>query len=201
MRSLGRCLPRSFWSAAKKGPTAAAEFAAHVTFWAFVAQVLSPKSSCRGGAAVEAWWRWGNCVRPRRSPTALCPARQRLDLQTLRLIQRQVAWHLERNVTKKERWLEGRSVKIVDGTSFSMPDTAANQAAWPQPSGQKPGCGFPVAKLVGVFSLASGALLEQAVDHLHVHDSQLFRALWSQLEEGDIVLADRAFVPMERWPA
>jgi hypothetical protein len=104
-----------------------------------------------------------------------------------------VAWHLERNVAGGERWLEGRSVKIVDGTSFSMPDTAANQAAWPQPSGQKEGCGFPVAKLVGVFSLASGALLEQAVDHLHVHDSQLFRSLWGNLEPGDIVLADRAF--------
>jgi hypothetical protein len=167
----------------------------HVTFWAFVAQALSPKSSCREVVRrVEAWWRWGQL----RSATTLTDsayvqARQRLDLQTLRLIQRQVAWHLERNVNRKERWREGRSVKIVDGTSFSMPDTAANQAAWPQPSGQKPGCGFPVAKLVGVFSLASGALLEQAVDHLHVHDSQLFRTLWSQLEEGDIMLADRAF--------
>ena len=167
----------------------------HVTFWAFVAQALSPKSSCREVVRrVEAWWRWGQL----RSATSLTDsayvqARQRLDLQTLRLIQQQVAWHLERNVNRRERWLEGRSVKIVDGTSFSMPDTAANQAAWPQPSGQKPGCGFPVAKLVGVFSLASGALLEQAVDHLHVHDSQLLRTLWSQFEEGDIVLADRAF--------
>jgi len=143
---------------------------------------------------IEAWWRWGQL----RSATSLSDsayiqARQRLDLQTLRLIQQQVAWHLERNVNRKERWLEGRAVKIVDGTSFSMPDSAANQAAWPQPSGQQPGCGFPVAKLVGVFSLASGALLEQAVAHLHVHDSTLFRGLWDKLEKGDIILADRAF--------
>jgi hypothetical protein len=167
----------------------------NVTFWAFVAQVLSPKSSCREVARrVEAWWRWGN-LRSASTITdsAYIQARQRLDLRTLRLIQGQVAWHLERNVTKSERWLMGRSVKIVDGTSFSMPDTAANQTAWPQPSGQKEGCGFPVAKLVGIFSLASGALLEQAVDQLYVHDSQLFRSLWGQLEEGDVVLADRAF--------
>jgi hypothetical protein len=166
-----------------------------VTFWAFVAQALSPKSSCREVVRrVEAWWRWGQ-MRSAKSVTdsAYIQARQRLDLHTLRFIQGQVAWHLERNVAGGERWLEGRSVKIVDGTSFSMPDTAANQAAWPQPSGQKEGCGFPVAKLVGVFSLASGALLEQAVDHLHVHDSQLFRSLWGNLEPGDIVLADRAF--------
>jgi hypothetical protein len=119
--------------------------------------------------------------------------RQRLDLQTLRLIQEQAAWHLERHVTRAQRWLEGRSVKIVDGTSFSMPDTAANQAARPQPSGQKEGCGFPVAKLIGLFFLASGALLQYTVDQRCVHDSQLFRSLWNRLEIGDILLADRAF--------
>jgi hypothetical protein len=104
-----------------------------------------------------------------------------------------VAWQLERTVLKAERWLAGREVKIVDGTSFSMPDTAANQALWPQPSGQRPGCGFPVAKMVGLFSLASGALLEQSVGNLHVHDSLLFTSLWDRLSRGDIVLGDRAF--------
>jgi hypothetical protein len=166
-----------------------------VTFWAFVAQALSPRTSCREVVRrIEAWWRWSH-LRAARSLTdsAYVQARQRLDLPTLRLIAGQVAWHLERNVSKSESWLEGRTVKIVDGTSFSMPDTAANQAAWPQPSGQKPGCGFPVAKLIGVFSLASGALLDYTVDHLHVHDSQLFRSLWDQLTPRDIVLADRAF--------
>lgn len=168
---------------------------AQVTFWAFVAPALSPKSSCREIVTrIEAWWRWGQ-LRTAATVTdsAYVQARQRLDLQTLRLIQGQATWHLERNATKAERWLEGRSVKIVDGTSFSMPDTAANQAAWPQPTGQKEGCGFPVAKLIGLFSLASGALLEHAVDPRYVHDSQLFRSLWNRLEIGDIVLADRAF--------
>jgi hypothetical protein len=166
-----------------------------ITFWAFVAQALSPKSSCREIVArIEAWWRWGQ-LRSAASVTdsAYVQARRRLDWHTLRLIQGQATWHLERNATPEERWLEGRRVKIVDGTSFSMPDSAANQAAWPQPSGQKPGCGFPVAKLIGLFSLASGALLEHAVDQLHVHDSQLLRSLWNRLEIGDILLADRAF--------
>lgn len=84
-------------------------------------------------------------------------------------------------------------VKIVDGTSFSLPDTAANQALWPQPRGQQPGCGFPVAKMVGLFSLSSGALLEENVGNLHVHDSLLFTSLWDRLSKGDIVLGDRAF--------
>jgi Transposase DDE domain/Insertion element 4 transposase N-terminal len=166
-----------------------------VTFWAFVAQALSPKSSCREVVRrVEAWWRWGQLrSAPSVSASAYCQARQRLDLSTLRLIRGQVAWQLERTVLKEERWLEGREVKIVDGTSFSLPDTAANQAVWPQPSGQQRGCGFPVAKMVGLFSLSSGALLEESVGNLHVHDSLLLTSLWDRLSKGDIVLGDRAF--------
>jgi len=166
-----------------------------VTFWAFVAQALSPKSSCREVVRrVEAWWHWGQLrSAPTVSAGAYCQARQRLSLDTLRLIRAQVAWQMERTVLQEERWLEGREVKIVDGTSFSMPDTAANQAVWPQPHGQQPGCGFPVAKMVGLFSLASGALLEESVGNLHVHDSLLFTSLWDRLSKGDIILGDRAF--------
>ena len=166
-----------------------------VTFWAFVAQALSPKTSCREVVRrVEAWWRWGQ-LRSASSITdsAYIQARQRLDLATLRLIRGQVAWQLERTVLKEERWLEGREVKIVDGTSFSMPDTAANQAVWPRPGGQQPGRGFPVAKMVGLFSLSSGALLEECVGDLHGHDSLLFTSLWDRLAKGDIVLGDRGF--------
>jgi len=166
-----------------------------VTFWAFVAQALSPKMSCREVVRrVEAWWRWGQLrSAPTLTDSAYIQARQRLDLGTLRLIRGQVAWQVERMVLNEERWLEGRTVKIVDGTHFSMPDSPANQAAWPQPSGQKPGCGFPVAKMVGLFSLSSGALLEESVGNLHVHDSLLFASLWDRLCPGDIVLGDRGF--------
>ena len=87
----------------------------------------------------------------------------------------------------------GRAVKIVDGTGLSMPDTPAHQALWPQPSGQQPGCGFPQMKLVGLFSLSSGALLERASGNLQVHESLLFRQLWDKLQRGDVLLADRGF--------
>ena len=168
---------------------------AAVTFWAFVAQALSPKSSCREVARrMEAWWRWGNLRSAQTvTPSAYCQARQRLALDTLQVIAGQVAWTLERNALKEERWLAGRDVKIIDGTGISMPDTAANQTVWPQPPGQKPGCGFPVLKMAGLFSLASGALLEHATSHHHTHDSTLFRQLWPKLKKGDIILADRAF--------
>ena len=98
----------------------------------------------RGG--VVAWWRGmqkeGAEGPPALSPCAYCQARARLDLQTLRLIHGHLAWSLERPVQSALLWL-GRRVKIVDGTTLSMPDTTANAQSWPQPSSQKEGLGFP----------------------------------------------------------
>jgi hypothetical protein len=89
--------------------------------------------------------------------------------------------------------LGGRPVKVVDGSSVQLPDTPENQQEYPQPSGQKPGCGFPVMHLVVLFSLAAGAVLEVAMGNLHQHDLRLFALLWETLRAGDILLGDRAF--------
>jgi hypothetical protein len=192
----GDLFPQRLLSPTEKGANSRRRsLPAQVTFWAFVWQVLSPGSSCRETVRkVEAWWRWGQ-RRARRglTPSAYCQARARLDSQTLKLVHDSLAWNLERNTLGTENWREGRRVKIVDGTMCSMPDTPANQQRWPQSSWQKPGLGFPLMKLVGLFSLGSGALLEYATGNLHVHESQLFRQLWPSLEKGDVILADRGF--------
>ena len=140
------------------------------TFWAFLSQVLSPESACRDAVRkAQAWWSLGR-RRPISSNTsAYCQARTRLSEKTLETIHRQTAQRLEGNVPTDSLWL-GRRVKIVDGTGCSMPDTAENQKAYPQPGSQKPGCGFPVMKLVGLFCLASGALLEVVRGTLLVHE-------------------------------
>jgi hypothetical protein len=88
-------------------------------------------------------------------------------------------------------------VKIVDGTGVSMPDTPENQKAFPQSSGQKPGCGFPHAKLVGCFCLASGALIEWVEGTLKNHEYALFTKLWDLFEKGDVLLTDRGFCAFE----
>jgi hypothetical protein len=106
----------------------------------------------------------------RLTESAYCQARARLPDQTLLRVHEQLADRLERNVPSQSRW-RGRNVKIADGTNLSMPDTAQNQGAYPQPSSQKPGCGFPMMKLVGIFSPASGALLHFARGSLHIHDA------------------------------
>ncbi len=83
-----------------------------------------------------------------------------------------------------ELWKEF-CVKVIDGTGVSMPDTEKNQRAYPQPGGQKPGCGFPLLKLVGVFSLATGALLDYAKGNKHQHELGLLQRLLDTFRPGD----------------
>lgn len=191
----GHLIPERLLAASAAGVNSRERvFTPQVTFWAFVAQILSPGSACREIVQrVEAWGQHEAEEPLSSSTSAYCQARARLDLDALELIGGHLCWSLERNVLGAERWLEGRPVKIVDGTGLSMPDTAANQVLWPQPSSQQPGCGFPMMKLVGLFSLDSGALLETATGNLHVHESVLFRGLWDKLKQGDVLLADRGF--------
>ncbi|HRK23259.1 MAG TPA: IS4 family transposase, partial [Fimbriimonadaceae bacterium] len=168
-----------------------------VTFWAFVWQALNPASSCREVTRkIEAWWRWMQKDRSGvglLSASAYCQARQRLESETLELILGHTAHNLERHVLQEEKGPQKRRVRILDGTGLSAPDTPENQALWPQPSGQKEGLGFPQIKLVGLFSLASGAVLEHQLGNKHEHESQLFRKLLPRVRRDDIIVADRAF--------
>ena len=88
------------------------------------------------------------------------------------------------------------SVRVVDGSTITMPDTPANQAEYPQMASQKPGCGFPIARIVVVFSLAVGTVLEAALasyEGKQTGENSLFRTLHDCLAPGDVALFDRYF--------
>ena len=87
----------------------------------------------------------------------------------------------------------GRRVLVVDGTAVNAPDTRLNQAEWPQPKSQKPGCGFPLINLLGIFCLSSGALLRAAHGHYKTSEARMFAILRRFLRKDDIVVADRGF--------
>ena len=93
-----------------------------------------------------------------------------------------------------QEWLwQGRHVKLVDGTTVSMPDTAENQARFPQHGQQEPGVGFPLARLVGVIALSNGAVLDAAIGPYQgkgTGEHGLFRGLKDCFVEGDVMLAD-----------
>jgi hypothetical protein len=179
---------------ASRGPNSRQRiFSAEVTFWAFLSQILSPNSSCREAVRrVAALWQ-SKQPRPMDPDTgAYCQARRRLPLELLHKIGLRVATALE-NMTPSSNLWQQRVVKIVDGTTLSMPDTPANQQRWPQSNSQKEGCGFPLIRLVGLFSLASGALLQTLTDTFFSNENNLFEGLFECLEAGDVLLADRNF--------
>ena len=163
-----------------------------VTFWAFLSQILNVSSSCREVVRkIQAWYApQGKSADS--GTSGYCQARSRLPLRSLRQVHEALAGKLSARVTPPELWLD-RCVKVVDGTGLSMPDTAANQKEWPQSSEQKPGCGFPVVKVVACFCLASGALLDWVEGTLKAHDCRLLLPLLSGFKKGDVVLADRGF--------
>ena len=179
---------------APRGPNSRRRiFSTAVTFWAFLSQILSPNSSCREAVRrVAALWHLEHNRQIDSDTGAYCQARVRLPLALLDKIGRRVANALENMIPMANLWL-GRVVKVVDGSTLSMPDTAANQKRWPQPNSQKEGCGFPMIRLVGLFSLASGALLQTVTDSFFSNENNLFERLFKFLDAGDVLLADRNF--------
>jgi hypothetical protein len=167
-----------------------------VTLGLFLSQVLSDDHSCDEAVDRFQKLRYDQGL-PAVSTesTSYCDARQRLP--------ERLAWDLVRHTGRSihdqadEAWtFHGRAVKIIDGSTVSMPDTPENQAAYPQPATQAPGVGFPIARLLVVFSLAVGTVLEAAIGPYQgkqTSELALLRQVIDQFRRGDIALADRFF--------
>lgn len=168
-----------------------------VTLWAFLGQVFHPDHSCR--KAVSRLVAFLVCQKQRpcaASTGAYCKARQRLPERLLVRLVRSSGDELHAKATSQRFQIAGRPVYVVDGTTVSMPDTPANQKAYRQARTQKPGVGFPIARLVALFSLASGAVLEIAVGKYRgkgTGETALMRQLLSRLLPGSVMLGDRYF--------
>jgi len=172
----------SFWS-----PTA--------TLLTFLLQVLSGEKTLRAAVASLLTQLAAQEVEPLPSadPSAYCQARRRLPLGVVGQLSDELASRMQTQMGEDYRWHGHRVVK-VDGTTVSMPDTPGLQKAFPQPESQKPGCGFPIARLVVLFSWATGAAIREVAGNLHESENNLFRAHYADwLEPGDVVLGDRYY--------
>ncbi len=167
-----------------------------LTLWAFLGQVLSPDGSCRAAVARVLAWLVSCGQRPCTPATdPYCKARRRLPEALLRRLTRQTGRTLHAQAPQDWLW-KGRRVKVADGTTVSMPDTPANQAAYPQLTSQRPGVGFPIARLAVVFCLACGTALDAALGRYHgkrTGETALLRSLEDAFEPDDVLLADRYF--------
>ncbi len=167
-----------------------------VTLWAFCWQVMAAGGSCSEAVARVLAWREKHGLSPCSMNTgSYCGARQRLSLDVIQTLMKDMAEALHSQVAESSLW-KRRAVKIVDGTTMTMLDTPANQKRYPQARTQKPGLGWPIARLVVVFSLHAGAVLDMAVGPYSGKKSgenSLFRRLLGHIRPNEVVLADRYF--------
>jgi hypothetical protein len=167
-----------------------------VTLWTFLSQVLSPDHSCREAVARLRAFHTADGQSPCAPETGpYCKARQRLPENVCARLVRDTGNELHEQL-KNPSLLGGRPVKVVDGSTVSMPDTPANQAVYPQQRAQKPGLGFRLARIVALLSLACGTVLDLAIGPNKgkgTGEPTLFRQLWRWLFAGDVVLGDRFF--------
>lgn len=167
-----------------------------VTLWVFLAQCLSPDHSCREAVAQLISWRLARGLKLCSAKTgAYCTAREQIPEEACRELVRETGRDVDEQAPPEWRW-QSRRVLNVDGSTITMPDTPENQAEYPQMSSQRRGCGFPIARIVVVFSLAVGTVLEAAIGKYQgkqTGENSLFRTLHGVLREGDVVLADRYF--------
>ena len=167
-----------------------------VTVWVFLSQVLDATHCCRQAVARFLAWRVGQGLAPCAADAGgYCKARGRLPEGLLARLARDAGRRPQDEAPDGWRW-RGRTVKVVDGTTVALPDTPANQRDYPQPRSQKPGVGFPLVRLVVLFTLATGTALDAALGPYRgkqTGESALFRGLHDRLEAGDVLLADRYY--------
>ena len=167
-----------------------------VTIWVFLSQCLSPDHGCREAVAQLIAWLLAQGKKPCSPDTgAYCTARENLPEEACYQLVKDTGREVDDKSLAEWRWL-GRRVLDVDGSTATMPDTEANQQEYPQQGNQKPGCGFPIARIVVVFSLAVGTVLDAAIGRYQgkqTGENSLFRTLHNTLQLGDVVLIDRYF--------
>jgi hypothetical protein len=167
-----------------------------VTVWVFLAQCLSRDHSCCDAVAQLIAWRIASGQAPCSAKTgAYCTARDALPEEACRQLVRETGRQADEGTPHGWLWL-GRRVVVGDGSTVTMADTPENQAEYPQMASQRPGCGFPIARIVVLFSLSVGTVLEAALGRYQgkqTGENSLLRTLHDTLRPGDVFLGDRYF--------
>ena len=166
--------------------------------WAFLAQVLrdGKEASCRAAVAGIVAWRLQQGLAPPTADTGdYCRGRAKLSESALRQLTVETAEEVEQQAEGDWLW-KGRHAKLVDGFTFTMPDTPPNQNEYPQNSAQKEGIGFPIARCVAILSLATACVTDLAVGPYsgkETGETALLRELLDSFDEKDVVVADRCY--------
>ncbi len=165
-----------------------------VTLWVFLGQVLSADHSCRAAVARLIAHRLSQGKSECSADTgAYCQARKRLPEKFFSMIALHVGRVMDSQVDSDWFW-KGRRVYMFDGTTVTMPDTAANQEAYPQIPSQRPGLGSPIARIGAIISLSCGAIVSVGFRRFAGKgqgELNILRELWDLFSPGDVLLGDR----------
>jgi hypothetical protein len=164
-----------------------------LVFWTFLWQVGQAGASCREAIRqAQAFCLANGRPAPPETSSPYCQSRALLPVERLEQIHGGILTQAEAMLATKNLWC-GRRALAVDGSTVTAPDTPENQKAFPQQGSQKPGCGFPIIRIVALLSLASGLITTWATGNWSTHELGLLHTLWDHLRPGDVLLGDRGF--------
>lgn len=173
-------------------------FSTALVLWSFLGQILrdGKEASCQAAVArlVSHQQLTGGAM-PTADTGNYCRARAKLSEAALRELTVEVGAELEEQADVGWLW-KGRHAKLVDGFTFTMPDTPKNQQAYPQTKSQKPGVGFPIARAAAILSLATAAVLDLVLAPYagkKTGETALLRQMFDSLSAGDVLVADRYY--------
>jgi putative transposase len=173
-------------------------YSTQIVLWAFLAQTLRDGKgiACAAAVADIAAYMQQTGQRPPSGNTGdYCRARAKLKLPALQRLARESADDLEASAPAPWLW-KGLHAKLVDGFTFTMPDTPENQEQFPQIGAQKPGVGLPIARACAVLSLATASLCDLAIgpyEGKETGETALLRELLETFDENDVVVFDRYY--------
>jgi hypothetical protein len=159
----------------------------------FLSQAMNADASCQNAVNNVAIHRMLGGFSPCSARTGgYCRARQRLPTELVSTLVRTTGAMMAKQSSSAWK-MQNRTIKLIDGTTVTMPDTSANQQRYPQQQGQKPGAGFPIARAVAIICLSSGAVIDAAIGAYQGErgsEHALLRPLLDTFQSGDVVLAD-----------
>jgi len=169
-----------------------------VVVWSFLGQVLrdGKEASCRSAVArVVTYGQQQGTATPTADTGDYCKARAKLSEAALSDLTREVGAETEDRADASWLW-KGLHAKLIDGFTFTMPDTDENQAEYPHPKTQKPGVGLPIARVTTIVSLATACLIDAAIGPYkgkETGEPALLRSILGSLLPGDVAVTDRCF--------
>ncbi|MCG6202729.1 IS4 family transposase [Psychromonas antarctica] len=170
-------------------------FTPSITLAMFIKQALSPDRSC---AHVVNEFIIDNIdelpINISTSTGSFCRSRQKIPLDLIKKLVRYTG-----NATKEK--IDNRNgikgnIYLVDGTTFTLPDTVQNQEKYPQQSAQKKGLGFPICRALGVFCLESGAAVNAQIAPYKgkgADEHTMLRSSLDTFKKGDLVIGDAIY--------